>query len=791
VPLLLRLNTAIATLILLGSACTGAHGEGILQALPNEMDGVAVRDTEHKNAPAVEVWMGQAASADFGTVPPGRYRVTLRGRFLGERSVRYAMNLTATVGGTPVGGKALRANIRPTDGKYHDLSAEFTVLKQGSVSISLNYRDTVLEEDAKILKERSLAGMDQPAAEDALKEKEDIEAELEELPRPKGSHSFLLSKMSVERLPLPLLVTRIWPDKIHYYPEEKAKAEIDVTSVSEVPSKGTLVVNLVREIDQVKELLREPVELGPGGKVTKTLAVDTGEEYGYEIQVTVTADGQTKSHSLSEYFSVSSNLFEVALQGWGRVGVLNDQESMRKLLTMPQEELEALATNGALGARRRYYNMIEYFSWAPDDFFNLSPKKDVWWSGTMTYIKVKRDIMTDIRALQTHGIKVLSYAQPFAAGIDTVKELRINPEFFAYYGNGAPAVSYDYDLIKSQARTDMGLRPKGFGGGLNFFSLKTVDRGIDAIVASRKMFGWDGVRFDNRYYRANNPITWTGERATTEKDLDPYSARNVKHMKQRFWKEIHPRWLISHNNGFRFRHKGNILGWEETVKDGLMCMDEETESAVHGNHHLNEWVKYMQFAVKARRFCTKLGGYYQLFPPGRASVSTGDMLHYVVACAASGSHPITCDNEGSPAGRYGRFFTRYSAMMFARDIVRLEEPEKILSFPDVDDGRLWWKDFASRRRAGDKQWLLFPLVVAPKIARINHNQASVIPEGLDGLTARLATDSVPGKPRAFLLSAEPGPMSLELEVKTEGGVYTMSLPRIAHFGLLVIEGDAK
>ena len=789
--LLLHLNAAIATLTLLSFAFSGAHGEGVLQAAPDEMDGVAVRDTEHKNAPAVEVWMEQATSADFGTVSPGRYRVTLRGRFLGERSVRYAINLAAAVGNSPVGGDVLRANMLPTDGKYHHLSAEFSVLKPGTLSISLTYRDTVLEEDAKILKERSLAGMDQPTAENALKEKEDIEAELEELPRPKGSHSFLLSKMSVERLPLPLLVTRIWPDKIHYYPEEKAKLEIDVASVSEAPSKGTLVVNLIREIDQSKALLREPIDLGPGGKVTKTFAIETDEEYGYEIQATVTADGQAEGHSLGDYFSVSKNLFEVALQGWGRVGVMNDQESMRELLTMPQEELEALATNGALAARRRYYNMIEYFSWAPDDFFNLSPEKDVWWSGTMTYIKVKRDIKTDIRVLQTHGIKVLSYAQPGPAGIDTVKELRINPEFFAYYGNGAPAVSYDYDLIKSQARVDMGLRPKGFGGGLNFFNLKTVDRGIGAIIASWKMFGWDGVRFDNRYYRANNPTTWTGERATTEKDLDPYSARNVKHMKERFWKEIHPRWLISHNNGFRFRHKGNVLGWEETVKDGLMCMDEETQSAVHGNHHLNEWVKYIQFAVKARRFCTKLGGYYQLFPPGRASVSTGDMVHYVVACAASGSHPITCDNEASPAGRYGRFFTRYSAMMFARDLVPLEEPEAVLSFPGIDNSRLWWRDFANRRRARDKQWLLFPLVVAPKIARINHNQASVIPEGLDGLTARLATNSVPGRLRAFLLSAERDPMSLELELRTEGEVYTISLPRIAHFGLLVIEGDAE
>ena len=753
----------------------------------DEIEGIAVRDPDHDDAKAIEIWMDRPAAVDLGAVLPGHYRVSLRGRFRGEPNVRYSMTLAASLDDEPVWQKVCWPNAMPTDGQYHQLVTRILLLRGGRLRLQLSYRQHLREEDAKILKERSLAAMAQPELGVDTKDKDDIEAELEERPRPTGDQSFLLTKIGATRLPQALVVTKVWPEKIHYYPGETAKVDIEIANVSGAAASGTLAVELLRGLDRSKALSREPIELAAGEKTTRSVSFATDEEYGYEVRATVTARNQV--HSRSDYFGVSENLFELALQGWGRVGVMNDQESLRSLLTMPQEELQELATQGALAARRSYYNMIEYFSWAPDDFFNLSPKQDAWWSGTMTYIKVKRDMLTDIRTLQRHGIKVLSYAQPFPAGIDTVRELRVNPEFFAYHGSGAPAVSYDYDLIKSRVRLDMGLRPQTLGGGLNLFSLKTVDRGIDALIASWKMFGWDGVRFDNRYYRANNPTTYTGQRATKEGDLDPYSARNVKHMKDRFWKEIGPRWLISHNNGYRFHHKGNLLGWEETVKDGLMCMDEETESAAAANHAHNEWVKYMLFALEARRFCTKLGGYYQLFPPARANVPKVDMLHYVVACAATGSHPITCDNERSPAGRYGRFFTRFSAMFFARDLKPLDEPDKYLAIESHGDKALWWRDFANTRQLDGRRWLLFPLVVPPAHPRIMHNIASKLPKDCAPIKLTLKSEAIPTKPRAFLLSAERDQMCTRLELARAPAGYSVVLPRVAHFGLVVVEWE--
>ncbi len=756
-----------------------------------EITGTAVGDPSFEDKGAVEVWLDREAEVSVKAIPAGNYEVKIEGRYIGKRNVRYSMNMQVTLAGKPAKEQSIWCNSMPFDGKYHEIKRRFRANHRTALKLSFSFEDHALEEEAKALAEQKLANIAKPTVDNALDETEDIEAELADLPRPAGTDSFLLRRVEIVRLPEPVVIEKIWSDKIHYCPGEKAGIDVVLRNVSAANADGLLTLELVRGLDEVKPLLKEQLTIEAGKTLTRNVELTTDQEYGYEIRAVI-ADGQTGwRHQMSEYFSVSENLFEVALQGWGRVGVMNDQETMRNLLNMPEEKLQGLARAGALGNRRNYFNMIEYFSWAPDDFFNLSPKKDVWWSGTMTYLKIKRDMLTDIRELQSHGIKVLSYAQPFAIGIDTVKELRVNPGFFTYYGNGAPGVSYDYDLIKSRARVDMGLRPAELGGGLNFYSLKTVDRGIDALIASWKMFGWNGVRFDNRYYRANNPITYTGKRATQEKDLDKYSARNMQHMKARFKKEIGDRWLISHNNGYRFHHEGNELGWRETVKGGLMCMDEETEGSVYPASALNPWTRYISFATEARRFCTKLGGYYQLFPPGRAQVPSVDMLYYVVSCLLSGSHPLSSDPEHSPAGTYGRFFTRFSAMLFARDIKPLPEAESFLSIEGKDAERIWWKDFANTRDLAGKRWFLFPLAVRPAAPKIAQNAGSVIPPLASGLKVKLTKAKMPTAPRAFVLSGEWQQMAVPLKLNESAAALEASLPAFNHFALLVIEGGRK
>ena len=797
---------AILALCLAG-ACSLARvqpAEETSRRGPEQIRGTAVRDAAHKNQKAIEIWSGRKAEADLGAVSPGLYHVTLAGRFLGESNVRYGMRVSAAAGDQPAGQAEYWANAMPADGGYHEIRMDATVLKAGALSLDVSWLDHAREKDAKAVTGARLGELAKHATATELQgmgklkpgeeaTAGDVESELEGAPLPAGTESFLLSEIRLTRAPSPFVVTRVWPDKIHYYPQEKAAVDVEVAGVGPGAAEGTLVVEVIRGIDRTRELLREKVKLAEGEKLSRQVTFVTDEPYGCEVRATVSGAAPEARHAAGACVGVSENVFEISIQGWGGSqglpSIVTDPGSLRKFIAMPQAELDQKAAEGALSTRLGYNNHVELFAWAPDDFFNLAPDKDVWWSGTGTYLKFKRIILAENRALQKHGIKVLSYAQPFGIGIDTIRNSRTHPELFAYAASGRPGVFYDYDLIKSRVRFDMGMRQVEPGGGLNFFDLRTVDRGIDAVIASWKMFGWDGVRYDNRYYRANNPTTFTGQPATTEKNLDPYSARNVKRQKDRFWKEIGPRWLISHNNGYRFHTEDNKLGWEETVKDGLMCMDEETCGADETASNLNEWIEYMRFGLEARRYCTQLGGYYQLFPPGRGNTPAIDMLYYLVSCAASGSHPLSCDAEYSSAGHYGRFLTRYSAMVFARDIKPLENPAQYIEFSGDNGTNLWWREFANSRTADGKRWLLFPLVVAPANPRVGQDPASLIRGCPHLIKATLKTAAFPARPRAFLLSPERDPMAEALELKQGQNGYDVELPRVMHFGLVLVETE--
>lgn len=602
------------------------------------------------------------------------------------------------------------------------------------------------------------------------------------LPPPIGDLSYLLQAVALQRQDADLIVERVWPDNIHYYPGDQAQIEVRVRNASKRSHEGRLTVDLIHGLDSRTEIFKEDIAVPAGKALEKRLSCVPPALYGHEIRATVTEGG--KSHGASEYFGVSENLFELSISGSPPGGVSYDMGGLHQSLTISDERLMQQSRAKAMELRRDYINHVEYFSWAPDDFFNLAPKEDYWWSGTHVYIKVKREMKALIKAMQEQGIKVLTYAQPYPVGLDTQEELRRDPAIFAYQKHGDPMVGYDYYRMKSRTRIDMGRRGGEIKGALSLIQMPAVDRGLDAIIASQKMFGWDGVRWDNRYYRADNWPNNEGKyfpmAGKTHRD---YSVRNLKHIKKRLWDELGRRFLISHNNGYKWRQSRGAA-WDETVKDGLMCMDEESCN-IGG-----PWRHFFNYGLTGNRVCHQLGGHYQLFPPGRGPTIPSDVIYYLVACLATGSHPVVTNVEDHPAGHYGRFLTRYSAFFFAKDIKPLEKADQVISFPGLEENALWWKPYANRLHLAGKEYLLFPLVVPP-VASINKDLLAPIPSALSGASALVGKDHLRQGDRAMLLTCEPYPELHRLKAVPESGGTRLALPLINHFALLVLEREAR
>ncbi len=758
---------------------------------PKAMAGRLVGDPADQKLPCCEVNMNSSATATFKRLAAGAYEVEVQGRFLCPYIATFSLDLSVTRAGAALYQRGHLPNSLPADQRPHSIIVPCVMTAPGTLTVKAGLAAKLSLDQRKAFERLQLRKIKRPGLEnpDGLTD-EDVE-ELGDLDDiygpPSGQPAFLLHKV-ILRPQSSVFVARIRPRKIHYYPDEEVVADIMIGNGSKRPQSVRLTADVLTGLDTVRTVRQETVTIRGGKTVTRELRFRPDTTYGHELRIRLAAADKPDAilHENSEYFGVSESVFEISLGSFA--GFINRPlYSVRAELSLSPKALEARARANALAVRAAYANQLEVFSWAPDDFFNLSPEEPGWWSGTMGYPVSRRSLIAHIKALQVEGIKVLSYAQPYAVGTETVRELRRQPEFFAYEGNGAPAVGYDYDTLKAKSRLGpFGKRTVEVGGRLNFVNLATVDRGVDAVIAAHKMFGFDGVRYDNRYYRAFNVLTSAGK-WTGAKNLDELSARNVRRQKDRFRKEIGPRFLVSHNNGYRFRQQGNILGWDETVKGGLMCMDEESQAASRGHW---PWKDYFGLASRARRRCTELGGYYQYFPPGRGTTAPIDMVYYPITCAATGSHP-TGEVESSPAGAYGRFFTRYSAFIFARDLKPVSQPDRLIA-PQAPPARLWWQDYAHQRDHGGKRWYCFGLVAPPLEERVNSDLEGKLPLPLTGLTVRLVAPDWPRKGiRVFCLSAEGSRMAQQLQIRKVAKHRVVVLPPIRHFALLVVETEVK
>jgi len=162
------------------------------------------------------------------------------------------------------------------------------------------------------------------------------------------------------------------------------------------------------------------------------------------------------------------------------------------------------------GFRRKCFPLAEMTFWAPDDFMQLVPPEgeDRWWSGQTLAQLSTETIKARIAALHGQGMKVLSYVDlRLDFGFRVVELFRQRPEWSQWDLNG-PALAFSPEAMARQLRQDDNERfspaepnkPLFLAEGV--FTPMTgnpavVQTHIDQLVASAKLFDWDGFRYDD------------------------------------------------------------------------------------------------------------------------------------------------------------------------------------------------------------------------------------------------------------------------------------------------------
>lgn len=513
------------------------------------------------------------------------------------------------------------------------------------------------------------------------------------------------------RAPRPGRVTilKARPNKILYEPGETAVVPIQVINGGARSVHGTLVCRELRGLDSAREIARVDVALRPKERRTVRVRYNVGEdEFGRELEVRFEAGGEVLDR-WSEYYSVAADWLRVAsLCGWVPEGP-HDHSRIAFYGNMAM-------THGTLPCHTCY-----------------SAPREVRWCAQ--YGRPKRQsLRAGIRASQRHGIKRTSYTHTStlndAAGLEFARR---HPQWvkrdrhgrfarFEFYGGLTPA---PLEIAAGWQQP----RSRWMGVMTLLLDEKLIRTLANNIADSAEMFGWDGIMFDGPPALSRG---WDYQGREMPAGLDPaeVSARNIRIYREVILKRV-PKFKMWFNYGYTlvskpFDHPFGAYGGERQFAEamatpGTAMLLEQQQAFFNPKSRTHRWrycyhnlyLSERDNVVQRYKVPVLTGWMWQHIKgdqPGPHRWAWTATNHIGALLLATQMHPVTW---ASPAWRpIYQFMTRYSALLYAKDVVVVQNPERFVS---VKASRpLWWKEVVYTRPApGGQADLIIHLINEP------------------------------------------------------------------------------
>lgn len=606
----------------------------------------------------------------------------------------------------------------------------------------------------------------------------------------------------VRRGDLPaVLIQKVWPDRVRYRAKQDGDIAVTLESCSNQPVAGKVRVQLTHDLDAPELLGEQSFSLEPAKTAELKFPFrNPGKFFGYVAQATVAVDGQDID-AQEEFFTVHDNPWAVATGA-------HDQESpnydtawwdafYRIGTTDPEIE------HCALIARKEYNTYSEFFSWAPGECFDLAPAEEIWLRGNGgNIIRSRREIQRSIAALQRHGIACITYIAYQAMGTRALEIMQKKPEWFTYSNTTGDVcefyklgelVKYNqfwskFDWQKYQAEgnpeapdwkdspekwkaykafwkkyADDARKLNSIGYfDPNYMLPEVVDFCADQAIASAKMFGWEGLRWDCGHL--NPGPLWGGfkpfvdfsgkPQAKSPEELENLTVRNLKRLKERIHAQL-PDFAIGSNYG----------SWEEThlyprmstelASNGGLLLDELSSSYATPQSRFHYWDAYYGIMADQGEFVTRLGGHYNPFSFNRGGGKYPvDRLYEGIFRIAGKGHPNNLYfNSRTPFGNFAQFCVRFGRFVFDPTNRRVENPDEVITVNSSSP--LWWKKTVGRLVDGKNDYLVVHLINPPAAKEAESDPKSTMP---DPITDSSVSARIPAGKRvsgAWTLTAEP------------------------------------
>jgi len=643
--------------------------------------------------------------------------------------------------------------------EFTDMTVDFTVTAKRYAPYSISWALTGLTADRNRKNALVVPGDPDPDAKDtgddvdAPEQGENGAINIKDLAKIKCH----LAACGVHIEPLsPVMISEVTTDKIVYKPGEHGAATVTLKNTSEQTAAVALTVVINAGLSTRRETATAKIDL-PAGETKQWTGEFTATDlhWGAELMATARVEGYAPASGRA-VFGVTDNFWETAIAS----GIMFTRSYIdRKAADAKAEDLRAQG-----------YTMIESGFWAPDEFGDFTPDKDLFFGGQNSYPGSVTGTKNINDACHQRGISTSVYANLWGGdGAPSFEMMRKHPDWISTAWGAS-------DWVENWYLQETNKIPQfliWMGNNINRqYSDDALKYHANELVASHRTLGWDGVRYDSYY--SDNWVT--------------PSTKRVRELVEK--EEPHYRW--GYNSIIPYDVNANAL--DIMVGGGNLAMEEGIRGIVQRGG--SSFASYANTVVTYRDIVWPHGGHLGVCydsprgAPGKSDASELDQIYLSTILLASGVHPYYSPLE-SEYGQHARFALRYAEFIYNDAMRRLKSPESAITFGGTPNLLEWKRLARTVDLGGDRHRLVIHLLNAPVKDQCLHNPELKLPAPLRDLPITVALPAGAAVDGAWLLGPSPDAHHEALPVVAGGNAVTVTVPEVRIWGVVVIDFHAK
>ena len=486
------------------------------------------------------------------------------------------------------------------------------------------------------------------------------------------------------------------PNKIVYEDGEAGRATVRLYNPFEEARDVTLRPALHWGLTNTRSLPALTVKVPAQENAAATFPLPSMQErWGHELRVAAFVNDEL-SDTGRQFFGVSSDWMDLILLSMPR------QHYKDQGLLMNEEPFST------------YTTVQHWFAWAPGDYAENAPDYDEWYSGQTGYHMVKKNLQETIRKRQEVGVHCTFYNNAFTGGKAGLEWARQHPEWICRERSGKPMLNGSPFML-TKPHTDKSTGKNG-QAHMAFYDTNCIAYGVQNVIDSIEMFGWDGMFWDCGGCALFPGFTYDGQPTPHGQAPNTLSARNFR-MFHAAVREKYPNfgvWINGAINNYRqpfwsrFGNGGGMDTLEQIASEPQTALLNEFRHHTKPGSTFNRWERCYEVYTENRdaitqRYKVPIIAGYTTFKGWPAQGHLGAML------LATQLRPANCHQEGT--WPMTQFMTRYSALLWPEDIAVVAEAETIF---DVKlDRPAWWEKLVYRRDSDQGEDIMLHILPKP------------------------------------------------------------------------------